>query len=67
MGGVQDILLAMRSFPNDIEIVSNACRSIWALSLNGMYLHTSVFVRNLEMFVHNYYLKREVTMKDRLL
>ena len=35
VGGVQDILAAMRSFPNNLEVVSNGCTALWSLSVIG--------------------------------
>ena len=35
VGGVQDILAAMRSFPANLEVVSNGCTALWSLSVIG--------------------------------
>ena len=35
VGGIQDILAAMRSFPSNLEVVSNCCTALWSLSVIG--------------------------------
>ena len=39
-GGVQDVLAALRLFPNDAELATSACGAVWSLTVNG----TSIFV-----------------------
>ena len=34
LGGVQDILSAVRAFPNSSEIAGNCCGALWSLSVN---------------------------------
>lgn len=42
LGGVQDILQTMRAYPNDLDIVSDCCTTLWSLSVIGQssLLHT---------------------------
>ena len=41
VGGVQDVLRAMRSRPGDREIVINCCSLLWTFALTGhRYMHT---------------------------
>lgn len=35
-GGVQDLLSAMRAFPNSKAIASNCCGALWSLAVSGM-------------------------------
>lgn len=35
-GGVQDLLSAMRAFPNNKAIASNCCGALWSLAVSGM-------------------------------
>jgi hypothetical protein len=39
-GGVQDVLAALRLFPDDVDLVTSACGAIWSLAVNGTYFHT---------------------------
>lgn len=34
-GGVQDVLAALRLFPNDVELATSACGALWSLAVNG--------------------------------
>ena len=34
LGGVQDILAALRAFPSSTEIAGNCCGALWSLSVN---------------------------------
>ena len=36
-GGVQDVLAALRAFPNNSEIASNCCGALWSLAVNGEF------------------------------
>ena len=35
LGGIQDVLAAMRAFPNDAEICANACSALSCLTIHG--------------------------------
>ena len=35
LGGVQDVLAALRLFPNDAELATSVCGAIWSLAVNG--------------------------------
>ena len=35
LGGVQDILAALRAFPYNVEIVANCCLALWSLVVDG--------------------------------
>ena len=37
-GGVQDVLAALRAFPNNSEIASNCCGALWSLAVNGEFV-----------------------------
>ena len=37
-GGIQDVLAAMRSFPNDPEVCANCCAALSCLTINGRFL-----------------------------
>ncbi len=34
-GGLQDILAAMRTFPDNVELCATCCNAIWSLSVGG--------------------------------
>jgi hypothetical protein len=34
-GGVQDVLAALRLFPNDADLATSACGAVWSLAVNG--------------------------------
>lgn len=34
-GGVQDVLAALRAFPNNGGIVTNCCGALWSLAVTG--------------------------------
>ncbi len=34
-GGIQDILAAMRSFPNDADVCANCCAALSCLTISG--------------------------------
>ena len=36
LGGVQDVLAALRSFPNNEEIATNCLGALWSLAVDGM-------------------------------
>ena len=35
LGGVQDVLTAMRTFPDNAELCSTGCNALWSLLVNG--------------------------------
>lgn len=35
-GGVQDLLSALRAFPDNKDIASNCCGALWSLAVSGM-------------------------------
>ena len=37
-GGVQDLLSALRAFPDNKAIASNCCGALWSLAVSGMVL-----------------------------
>ena len=43
VGGIQDILAAMRSFPSNLEVVSNCCTALWSLSVIGQSSHVTLY------------------------
>ena len=44
-GGVQDILAALRAFPNNGGIVTNCCGALWSLAVNGqLYKDVSILL-----------------------
>ena len=38
LGGVQDVLSALRAFSDNADIASNCCNALWGLSVNGKVL-----------------------------
>jgi hypothetical protein len=37
LGGVQDILVALRTHPNDAKLCSTCLSALWGLTVHGMY------------------------------
>ena len=37
-GGVQDLLSALRAFPDNKDIASNCCGALWSLAVNGIFI-----------------------------
>lgn len=44
-GGVQDLLSALRAFPDNKDIASNCCGALWSLAVSGIFLSFSAFNR----------------------
>ena len=36
-GGLQDLLAAMRTFPENPELCTTCCNALWSLTVNGTY------------------------------
>lgn len=56
-GGVQDVLAALRLFPNDVDLATSACGAIWSLAVNGKSIVLD-FAVNLVMTVELYFRKQ---------
>ena len=39
-GGVQDVLAALRLFPNDADLATSACGAVWSLAVNGTLINS---------------------------
>ena len=37
LGGVQDVLAALRAFPSNVEIATNCCGALWSLAIDGLF------------------------------
>ena len=37
--GLQDILTAMKSFPESVELSTVCCNALWSLTVNGTFNH----------------------------
>ena len=42
-GGVQDLLSALRAFPDNKDIASNCCGALWSLAVSGNFLSFFIF------------------------
>ena len=40
-GGVQDVLAALRLFPDDADLATSVCGAVWSLAVNGRHALTS--------------------------
>ncbi len=43
-GGLQDILAAMRTFPDNVELCATCCNAIWSLTVGGGQQYSVVFL-----------------------
>ena len=48
-GSLQDVLTAMRSFPENVVVITTCCNALWSLTVNGKLknLHFRLHVRHI--------------------